>query len=98
MPSYDEEWLACVSVTRDPSRSTPPPLLMRLRHVGADLLAEEAAELDLSDHRAGERAGQLDGVADVVGVAVRDEDRIDALRLELARRGRTGFPVRNGST
>ena len=41
------------------------------------------AELDLSDHRAGESARQPDRVAHVVVVAVRDEDRVDAFRLEL---------------
>ena len=73
-------------------------LVERLRHVGADLLCEEPAELDLGDHGAGERARELDGVADVVVVAVRDEDRVDAIRLELRRRGTRGCRSGTGST
>ena len=40
---------------------------------------------------------QLDGVAHVVVVAVRDEDQVDALGL-CSGSGHFGFPWRNGST
>ena len=92
MPSYDDEWFACVSVTREPEQVDAAALVERLRHVRPDLLAEEPAKLDLRDHGAGERPRQRDGVADVVAVAVREEDRVDALRLEL--RGGAGRVAR----
>ena len=66
-----------------PEQVDAAALVERLAHVDADLVAEEAAELDLRDHGAGERLRQPHGVADVVVVAVGDEDRVDALRLEL---------------
>ena len=89
--------MAWVSVTREPRRSTAAALVERLRHVGPDLVPEEPAELDLSDDGAGEGAREPYRVADVVAVAVRDEDRVDALGLELAG-GHEGLPVRKGST
>ena len=66
-----------------PEQVDAAPLVDRLRHVRADLLAEKPSELDLGDHGAGERAGQADGVTDVVGMPVRKEDRVEAIRLEL---------------
>ena len=95
----DDEWFACVSVTRDPSRSTPPPLLSDCAHVRRrSPPPRSAAQLDLRDHGAGERAREPDRVADVVGVAVGDEDRVDALRLELGRGAATGCRSGTGST
>ena len=66
-----------------PEQVDAAPLVDGLRHVRADLLAEKPSELDLGDHGAGERAGQADGVADVVAMPVCNEDRVDAIRLEL---------------
>ena len=55
---------------------------MGLTHVLADLGADDPAELDLGDDGQGD-AGEPDGIADVVVVAVREENRVDAHRLEL---------------
>ena len=59
-----------------------------LPHVLADLRSEHATQLDLGDHGTRERAGEPDGVADVVVVAVRDQNPVDSLRLELGCRAR----------
>ena len=47
---------------------------------------QPVGELDRRNHRAGVLLRQLDGVADVVAVAVRERDHVDALRLELGLR------------
>ena len=44
-----------------------------------------------------EASAERDRVADVVAVAVRDEDQVAALRLPLAS-GQRGLPVSQGST
>ena len=50
-----------------------------LHRLAATLCGEIAATLDLSDDRRVEPLVQRDGVPDVVVVAVRDEDQVDAL-------------------
>ncbi len=47
------------------------------------LAGEPEAQLYLGDHGTGEGLRQPHGVADVVVVTVCDEDRVDAVRLEL---------------
>ena len=57
----------------------------KLRLVDA-LLAEPAAQLDEGDDRAAVLAREVDRVADMVAVAVRDGDHVDPLGLQLALR------------
>ena len=84
---------ACVSVTLTPSTSTVPPLFGRVGHVHLDALSREpAAQLDLRDDGAAELLCERDRVADVVAVAVREEDRVDPLGL-LLRVGALRVPV-----
>ena len=56
------------------------------RILGEPLRREPAAQLDDRDHGAVEALGQVDGLADVVVVAVRERDQVDALGLPLALR------------
>src|SRR5205814_1631224 len=53
---------------------------------GRALLAEPALQLDLRDDLGREALRELDGLADVVAVAVGDRDDVDPLRLLLALR------------
>ena len=57
-----------------------------LTHVRTEVGGEKRAQLDLRDNGARESSRELHRVADMVVMAVREEDRIDAFRLELARR------------
>ena len=61
------------------------------------LLAEPAASSTGATTVAAVLLRELDRVADVVAVAVRDRDHVDALGLCSAS-GHFGFPFRNGST
>ena len=64
----------------------------------ADLGAEDAAQLDLRDHGAGERAGEPDGVADVVVVAVGERGSRRRAPARARDAGQDGLPVSKGST
>ena len=85
-----EEWFAVVRVTATSATRAVPPLLIEcgLLVVGDALLGEPAAQLDLGDDRAAEPLVECDRVADVIAVAVRDENEVAALGLELVGRAR----------
>ena len=81
------ECWACVSVTLTPSRSTVPPLFgsrMLSSETAFFIQTSQSAQLDRRDDRAAVLLREIDRVADVVVVAVRDRDHVDALRLLLA--------------
>ena len=65
-----------------PSTSTVPPLFGPCVVLDA-LLDEPAAQLDRRDDGAGVLLRELDRVADVVAVPVRERDHVDALGLLL---------------
>ena len=87
------ECLASVSVTLTPAASSVPPLLPACVVVLGEALGREpVAKLDQRDHRAVEALRKLEGVADVVAVAVREGDQVDALRLDCSLSGHFGLP------
>src|SRR5437763_1305060 len=66
------------------ARSPPRPRRAR----AARRAYRPAAELDERNYRRLEALPQLDRVADVIGVAVRDDDQVDALGFSLRLRAR----------
>ena len=94
-----DEWFAWVSVTSTPSTSIVPPLLIEcappssatpwaVSHPRSSTCATTGTAEALVDR---------DRVAEMVAVAVRQEDQVAALGLSLVL-GVFGLPVRNGST
>ena len=79
------EWNACVIVTWTPATSIVPPLLKPISlSSGHALPVEPRDELDDPEQRAAEPLVQRRRVGAVVAVAVREGDRVGALRLLLA--------------
>ena len=92
-----EEWFASVSVIRTPSTSQRAALVRTgCGHpVGARRRVSQPRSLDRRDQRAVEALCDLDRVADVVAVAVREHDQVAALGLALAV-GALRVPVEEG--
>ena len=84
-PTYDPsgaepEWNAFVSVNSTPSTSIVAAFVRRVQLALVDaVLAEPAGELDERDDCCAVLLREVDGVADVVAVAVRDRDDVGAL-------------------
>ena len=77
-----DEWNAGTSLTQPQSNSTVPPRFGSWTLLDAQL-GQLVGDLDEREHRRARALGQLDGVAVVVGVAVREQD---VRRLELVGR------------
>ena len=90
--------MASVNVIRTPANSTVPPLFAAWAGSSVSPLpASQPRSSTCATTGQSNRCRDGDGVADVVAVAVGQDDEVAALGLALDS-GHDGFPVRNGST